>query len=520
MTTDVHEVLPNIPNPDCDTSHIARECLSNTLGNRGYPFPCDMLRKYKAYGIDKYIVNHHENLWNVEGESCTLRERPAPEIGQQALKDYGAFVKSLGYRFSLYQEFADIATVNGEWNEDIVLRNPDGTWRHSWPRNYALKPLRGAQLEAKYSPRVHEHYGTNASCIDVHTALTPWERTDYDARSPGAAKFRTQFDAFARILVNESRIHGGPAISEGNFHWFYAGISDGNYATILPFGTAWKTPPLVDFDLLKMHTKMTDLGMGSPFCFYGYEGEWTTRPSRLTESFDRFITATIAYGHMGYLVESWHFDGTLKCYYLLQALQQRYVTVPVARIQYFDGEGLVDTSKAIATDAYLRSQVRTDYENGLTTWCNLSFTDAWSVQVNNKVYVLPPASFLAYRPSDILAYSAIVDGHRHELVSCRDYLYVDSREQPVSTEVISACGTAAVKPDGPKAWWVIPAVEAKDIEIALGWLEVDKADRLRALACDADGKEIAPVPVEIRKGRALVPVLSEEAVVKYRLVAF
>jgi len=34
-------------------------------------------------------------------------------------------------------------------------------------------------------------------------------------------------------------------------------------------------------------------------------------------------------------------------YYLLQALQQRYVTVPVKSIQYFDGKALADTSAAI-----------------------------------------------------------------------------------------------------------------------------------------------------------------------------
>ncbi len=517
VSTDVQEVLPNIPNPKCDTGKIARDCLCNNLGDAGYPFPYDLLRKYQAYGIDKYIANHHENLWRSGGESFTLRDRPAPEIGAKALGEYGAFVRSLGYRFGLYQNFTDLAPVNAEWDEDAVCRNSDGTWKLAWTRMYALKPLRAPELQAKYGPRVHRSYGTTASCIDVHTALAPWERTDYDARTPDAGMFRPQFNAYATLLRNESRIHGGPAISEGNYHWFYAGIADGNYATILPFGTGHKTAPLVDFDLLKMHPLMTDLGMGSPFCFYGYEGEWTTGPSRLARSFDRFVASTIAYGHLGYLAEAWGFDGTLKCYYLLQALQQRYLMIPARTIRYFNGNELVNTSAAIASDAYLRGQVRTDYQNGLTTWCNLSCSNDWAVVVDGKSYLLPPAAFVAYRPGDILAYSATVNGLRHELVEARDYLYLDSRAQPVSTRLISAQGAVAVKPDGSRAWWIIPAVKAKDVTIALAWLKANRRTQFRAAACDQAGRELRPAQVSIGpKGVTITPD-QDPAVVKYRL---
>ena len=517
VSTDVHEVLPNIPNPVCDTGDMARECLCNNLGDSGYPFPYELLRRYKAYGITKYIVNHHEDLWRRGGESFTIRERPAPEIGEDALAEYGAFVRSLGYRFGLYQNFADLAPVNAAWNEDDVCRNPDGAWKLAWPRNYALKPLRAAELEAVYAARLHRRFGTSASCIDVHTALTPWERTDYDARTPGAGKFRTQFDAYGRLLVNESKVHEGPAISEGNYHWFYAGISDGNYATILPFGSGHTTPPLVDFDLLKMHPKMTDLGMGSPYCFYGAEGEWRKGPSRLSESFDRYIAATIAYGHMGYLAEPWGFSGTLKSYYLVQALQQRYLMVPVSSIRYFDGQDLIGTSAAIATDAYQRGQVHVEYENGLRVWCNLSSSDEWRVTVDGIPYRLPAASFVAWRPGDILAYSAEVGGKRHELVSCKDHLYLDSRDQSVSTTAIAACGAVAVKPDGPGTWWVIPATEARDIQVSLDWLDVDDASRLRAHACDGEGREIGPVRLDADGEKVTLESLADRSVVKYRL---
>jgi hypothetical protein len=351
----------------------------------------------------------------------------------------------------------------------------------------------------------------------VHTALAHWERTDYDARTPGAGMFRTQYDAYARVLLNESKAHGGPAISEGNFHWFYAGIADGNYATILPFGSGHTTPPLVDFDLLKMHTKMTDLGVGSPFTYFGYEGEWRTGASRLSQSFDRFITATIAYGHIGYLAEPWGFDGTLKCYYMLQALQKRYVLVPVKSIRYFDGSNLLDTSRAIASDAHLRGQIRTEYENGLTVWCNLSETDSWSVEVDKQTYLLPPNAFVANKPGDLLAYSAVVNGARHELVSCRDYLYLDSRDQPITTRDIAATGTVAIRPASPDAWRVIPATKATNVSIALAWLGVDSRAAFAASACDIEEASISALTTTINGEYVAIAMEPGTNIIKYRL---
>ncbi len=501
VSTDVQEVLPNIPNPPCDTADIARECLINNLGDDSYPFPYATMRKYKAYGIDKYIANHHEKLWREDEESFTLRDTPAPSIGVEPLQKYCAFVKSLGYRIGLYSNYSDFAPVNAYWSEDAVCLNPDNTWRHAWERNYSMKPLRSMEYEARIAKIVHERYGTNASCIDVHTALMPWERVDYDARTPGAAKFRTQFDAYCHLLINESIAHGGPAISEGNFHWFYAGICDGSYATITPYFSGYQTPPLVDFDLLKMHTKSTDLGVGSPYTFYGDTPAWQRDAGRTSQGCNRFITATIAYGHIGFLDGSWGFDGMLKMYYIMQALQQRYVMIPVQSIQYFNGSALVDTSAAIATDAYKRRQLHIVYENGLMLWCNLNNTQSWNIEVDGKSITLPGNSFAAFKKDDILAYSAIVNGQHHTLVSCRDYLYLDTQDQAVSTSVISAKGMVAVKPDGPNAWRIIPATYAENIVISCEWLGMKyDTSTFTARICDLHGEPQRDTVVSVSEG--------------------
>jgi len=529
VSSDVHEVLPNIPNPKCDTGDVARAYL---WCNIGHAFQQERLAKYKAYGIDHFIACHHEVGWREAGESFTLRDRPAASIGEQELADYGAWVRGLGYRFGTYTNYVDFAPVNANWNEDDVCLDSDGRWQRAWPRCYALKPLRAVEKEAYYAPRINERYGTTAQYCDVHTAYSPWGRTDYDARIPGAGMFRTQFNSFARLLWNESTAHKGPVFSEGNYHWFYAGIVDGNYATMLPYGRGWQVPHIVDFDLLKMHPKMTDFGMGFGNMYFGQDGEWADDASVHSPWFDRFITAAVAFGHIGFLSYEWGLEGTLKSYYMHQALQQRYAMVPVAEIRYFDGEKLVDTSSALITDAYKRSQVYVRYENGLELWCNLSFEDDWAVVVDGDEFLLPPTGFVARRPDDIMAYSAVRGGTRHELVRCRDYLYLETRGERLRVDDtapgaegareawgpdMTTRGTTAVKRDGDGAWWIIPATTCDEVSVSRRWLGVAPTVQFQAAAYDLAGDRVAEA--EVRSGPVAVTVMpvEEDGVLKYRL---
>lgn len=515
VSGDIQEVLPSIPNPDCDTGKTAREYLWRNIGQA---FQNELLSRYKAYGIDKFIACHHEVGWRAGGESFTLRDRPAPDIGDGPLQEYSAFVRGLGYRFGTYTNYVDFAPVNANWSEDLICLDSDAEWQRAWPRTYALKPLFGAEKEAEYAPRIHERYGTTAQYCDVHTAYTPWGRTDYDARTPGAGMFRTQFNAFARLLWNESGAHEGPVFSEGNYQWFYAGIVDGNYATIVPYGRGSELDPLVDFDLLKMHPKMTDFGMGMPLMYFGEGGEWTQDESRLSPWFDRFHAATVAFGHIGYLTENWGFDGTLKSYYMLQALQQRYTQVPVSRIGYFNGTEVLDSSAAVASDAQKRRQVYVEYENGLRVWTNLSTNDSWNVTLNDRPYLLPPAAFLAYRENDVLAYSATVSGKRQDVVECADYLYLDTRDALLRTEKLVTRGAVAVKTEGDGTWWIIPATKCEAVSVALDWLHADSGSVFRAVGYDLGGQPLLETEVRLGADMVTVVVLNDPKVIKHRLI--
>jgi len=515
ISRDVQETLPNIPNPDSDTIEVAR---SRLWRNIGHAHQYDMLKRYKAYGIDHFIACTHEVGWRESGESFTLRDQPADSIGEERLAEFSAFVRGLGYHFGTYTNYADFAPVNANWDENAVCMNSNGTWKRAWPRCYTLKPLRAAEFEAVYAPRIHARYGTNAQYCDVHTAFKPWTHTDYDARTPGAGMFKMQFNAYARLLYNESIAHKGPVFSEGNYHWFYAGIVDGNYATIVPYGQGWKIEPLVDFDLLKMHTKMTDFGMGFGEMYYGLNTTWwRAEPGPHNPWFDRFTAATIAFGHIGFLTYEWGFEATLKGYYQLQALQQRYAGIPVREIRYHDGQELVDTSTAIFTDAYKRRHIFVEYENGLRLWVNLNMTADWPVDLDGIDYLLPPTGYLAFRPEDILAYSALIDEQRHELVHCADYLFLDSRGVFLRAGALAASGSAAILPKSKTSWFIIPLTRVGPFSVRRAWLGVDGHAQFEAHGLNEADETICDV--EVRHGADMITVMPvhHDHVMKYRL---
>ena len=72
---------------------------------------------------------NHEITWRDGGESFTFREAAAPgKGGDEALKQYVAAQRSLGWRSGLYTNYTDFAPVNAYWDTDRVMRRSDGNW--------------------------------------------------------------------------------------------------------------------------------------------------------------------------------------------------------------------------------------------------------------------------------------------------------------------------------------------------------------------------------------------------------
>ncbi len=500
------EVLPNIPNPRSPWMHVAGERLWRAHG------ASDRRRDYAAwaeiarYGMTKVVITDHETGWRDGGESFTFRTRAAPgKGGDEAQADYAQKLHALGFRYGIYNNYTDFAPVNGHWHPDMVSRLPDGNWRTAWARCYNPKPARAVEYEARLAPIIQRKFKLSTAYCDVHTAVRPWGYVDCDARVPGAATFAQTFYAYGEIMLHQKATWNGPVYSEGANHWYYCGLTDGNYAQDRGYDIP-KSPWLVDFDLRKMHPLCCNFGMGNPQMFYGRGGLGAT-PEERERRLDRFLAATAAFGHTGFLVRAGGIRNTVRSYFLLQQLGKACARQAVARIQYADAAGrLLETSAAVATGAYKRSQVKVTYADGLEVWANGHSADTWSTPRGE----LPPGGFSACAPGGRLtAFSAIRDGRRVDYVDSPAYVYCDARGG-LARFAKAVCDQAVIAlRRGDAAVEVVPVAAPKVVAVSLDGRDAN------AVALDRTAQPVGPA--ETRFSRGLVHVLPVNGAFSYLL---
>ncbi|MBP7933374.1 MAG: hypothetical protein KA354_01885 [Phycisphaerae bacterium] len=518
---DVQEVLPTIPNPQSPFKNVQGERLWRVKDGSNHKAEITEATLLRKLGCEKVSIRYHENTWRDAGESFTFRLHAAPgQGGDEGCRAFVAAIKALGWRVGLYTNYIDFAPVNSHWNEDHVIRQPNGDWQRAWMRCYSAKPMYGVQMEALLAPQIHAKFGTNHSYCDVHTVFMPCEREDYDARVPGAATFRRTYECYGRLLYNEKMAHDGPVYSEGRNHWLYAGLTDGNYAQL-----ASDSPPdeplLPDFDLLKIHPLEMDAGMGDPGMFF------KGKPYNL----DQYIATTLAYGHIGFF--DWPtLEGRLKIYYLLQPVQEFYAMEPVKAIEYEKGGRMVASSEALASGAYLNNRLLVQYGGGRV--CVNGSTKSWIID-RSRGLELPSWGFLARGDCGAVSESVITavagreerDSPRRRLdlsylipegpdpASTGGHCYADTRGVFFFLPIDAALqGSAAFKKDGD-TWYLIPTTQFVDAAFAPRL--VDKASNVAVVALNLDDSP-AEAP-EIRWSRGLLHVIPKgQCAFRYRLV--
>ncbi len=395
----VEEVFPNIPNPPSPMRDRMVGRAWRIKPGVDYEAEVEEARKMRARGLSDVAIRYHESTWRDGGESYTFRTEAAPaKGGNPALRQLVEDIQSLGWLAGVYTGYNDLAPVNQYWDEDALARDRHGNWITGWARCYQPKPVFSWKMAARLAPEIGRIFGNRHVYCDVHTAVAPWIRTDFDHRAPGAASFRKTFEAFGLLLSEQRAAYGGPVYSEGGCHWFYAGLLDGNYGQLFdpqPWAQEW----FPDFNLRKIHPLGVDAGMGSPDMFY--RGG--------PRNYEQFIATTLVYGNIAIL------DGTQddmeRMYYLLTPLQPYYVMEEVQDISWFDKAGTpADTSAAMVSGVQHEGRIRIAYRNGFTLYANAN-PDTWTV----AGHALPQWGWLALSP-DGLALSAreLLDGHAVE----------------------------------------------------------------------------------------------------------
>ena len=398
-----------------------------------------------------------------------------------------------------YNNFTDFAPVNEYWSADMITRLPDNQLEGAWARCYAPKPARAVEYCEMLAPRMQEKYHFSTAYCDVHTAVAPWDRVDYDYRVPGAGTFAAVFYSFGEIMFHQKAAWDGPVYSEGNRHFLYCGLTDGNYGQDQQYKPA-TSPWLVDFDLRKIHDLCCNFGMGNPGMFYGSSYNLGSTREEIDVSIDRFLAATVAFGHTGFLTYEGGEHNALRSYYMLQQLHSSYALSSAEEIRYANADGdLLNTSAAVATGAYKRSQVVTRYANGCVTVVNGDPDERMIVEAYGRKLELPPNGYAGWTSDgSIEVISSDPDGHRCDYAATPAYIYVDGRGKPMRFEKAAGngIGICRILDDGK---YEIILYEDAECGFAI--------NAEKATALDEDRNELGPAGIRVNEGFTyVVPV--------------
>lgn len=368
------EVLPNIPNPPSPYRDKLRDYI--VIDNWGGTFDEDheSLDELARSGIHSTVVLKH--FWQRDGyDNGYPNVIPANRGlgGDEALRRCLATAHEYDHLYALHENYVDFYPNSELYDEGDVALDSAGELVRAWfnrstkIQSFAYKPTAIMKYAKIFSPQIRERYGTRACFLDVHSAVPPWFHVDFRAGEPGAAEFRTVWDAHRQLWQHERDMFQGPVLGEGARHWYWSGCLDGVEAQLAERD---RVVPIVDFDLLKIHPLQFNHGMG-------YLGRWLSNDDGSADEAitDRYRAMEVAFGHAGFLdTRCWRWPSlAAREYYLMRAVMDQYATANPVRIRYLIAGTWAPASVAAALGAADRLHVQ--YDNGLDIWVNLSATN-------------------------------------------------------------------------------------------------------------------------------------------------
>ncbi|MDO5309859.1 MAG: hypothetical protein Q4G03_10285 [Planctomycetia bacterium] len=504
ISEDFDETLPNIPNPKSPYRSVAGSGVWRSHGATTREADKKYWHNVFRHGMRHIIVTDHEVCWRDGGESFTFRTEPAPgKGGIEGWQDYSRYMQdTLGFVYGPYNNFTDFAPVNQYWSTDMINRLSDGSLQHAWMRCYAPKPTRAVEYCEKLTPINQERFKFSCAYCDVHSSVPPWTRTDYDARVPGAGTFMSVFYPYGEIFLLQKQNWKGPTYSEGPHHCFYAGLTDGNYAQDQPYNlyqNAW----LLNFDLLKIHEQEVDFGMGNLGMFA--PGYHPSTPEEQTALLDRFICATLAFGHSGFFAADYGMRSAARAYFMTQQVAARYTQSSATQISYLDAQGRrYDINDALDADLVRDNRVLVDYANGVHVLCNGN-SEALNVTIGDRSFDLPPNGYAAW--SDDGALEELAAGSasaRFDYCDSPEYIYLDARGQ--FERLPRACGLGAgvcrleSEEGKQRLYEYIPYTDDAD----LGFKLAPSGAKYSAVAVNFQGETLGPAAVRVSRGYVYV----------------
>ena len=516
------EVLPILPEPVSTKDPALLRSLTwldiTTLppSEEAYIEVYELLLKFKEWGMDHIMASHPLDTWHdgdgVARPSYAL-EGSLAKGGDDALIEYLEALTDSGNKFALQVDPSSISPLSEEWHPDLTAVDEKQRFISSSPGQFLLKPTLASTMAPEHVTALVEKFHNRTITLTSYTQCPPWERIDCDDRLLKPASYQATVDA--ELATLKALAEQNCTVGLGGTHWFYRGLLHGHI--VRPCGPKLSDQPLfVDFDLRHLHPFQTDIGLGSPEDFFGREIHSKDLHGQSLD-FDRYLVATIAYGHACRLPDpqNWSWDAVVKAYYLMQKLQTYYLGVPVTSINYHHDGNLLETNDALLSGAYESNQLQIVYENGLRIWVNGNAQDSWTIERESQTFTLSPFSFFASGPEDFLAYSADTGSGRIDYVSCADYLYYDTRGAHLTLGPITMNGTALIM-HRPWEIDVYPLACSGNIDVRATYLWPDRRmPKLRLLGF-APG-ETDPATLKAETSEEGVSFEQSENFYKYRI---
>src|SRR5450755_3306815 len=363
-----------MPDPSHAPSPYLAQLAGRTvldLANGTFSSIAQTLNTLGDYGLQNCVVIIHN--WQRSGYDNALpAQYPASDVkgGGAELQQAVAAGQKSGCYVGLHENYVDYYPNYDYFSINAIARDSQNGLKLSYfnagrgLQSYATRPTLLTANAATQSPEIHSLYQTNASYIDVNSSVSPWWRTDMDASVTGAGTFAAFRAASAALWSFERTTHGGPVFGEGGSHWFWSGLLDGVEAEFgggaVPNHSSSQAPLFVDFDLLKIHPRQVNYGMGDYRHWIAAGQDITTR----TDLQDAYRMQEIIYGHAPFVgTELWSNTAwVLLEQNLVSPVAQRYGTQNVTNIQYQINGVWADSHAAVLAKDW--SRVKVTYGNG------------------------------------------------------------------------------------------------------------------------------------------------------------
>ncbi|MEM7308446.1 MAG: hypothetical protein AAF682_17325 [Planctomycetota bacterium] len=411
-----------------------------------WPAYYNQMELFESWGMDN-LAAYFFSWWS-ESDNGDSSYYPAKDPEYYA--DLHAFARSNGMLLGEYTMFwKNYYDSPGFSPYDMPLDGlgvPKGTTIAETAR------LRHANRESRL---LKEHYGSRLAFQDVLTYASPSkiageDSLDQNADSPWAKTMRRACIDRKRWLGSMQDVFQGPLLGEAsiatqssNMEWLWMGYCDGvqrvintdagKQAVELPDGhplapTLW--PVIPEYELRVFARTQANHGNGFYERFFSWaDGDvFDFDPGILTfplpeAALDRYRAYELTYGHTSYFHSNGPIDGPgnylryadmIKEYYLVNALQRRYLSSPVREIRYLHDD-LPKTFEEVlfeteTTDSFVDPRIRIEFDNDLFLYVNHSAED-WLVVVSGTPIKIPEDGFLAFQlGSPFMAFSAIPAG--------------------------------------------------------------------------------------------------------------